>query len=215
MILEKSTGYWATGIELRWDEHRTGWTGRVEYFDDGFPDDHADTRTVSTQGVLYTRYAVTDGNHVSGLTAAIDVLITDATTLGLSLRSPGGDPPRLYYKGDGEHEDSVPPAGWRGLLREQAERIGWSTYGYEPTLYCWAVWDGEPRELVSTASGYLLKTREDALAAVTDGPGDLAWTREHNWLERVSPERLDSLADWDAKTEQEKAGLRPFPKGTR
>lgn len=141
MILISSKGYWATGIVLRWREYagtgfdgvkRSGWGGTVDYHDDGFADDDPDTGRVSTEGTLKTRYSVHDGNAVQGLTVVIDTLIADAARLGIKFRGAGDDTAMLFYEGDGENEDWPPPAGWREMLRAEAERIGWATYGYEP-----------------------------------------------------------------------------------
>lgn len=131
MILEKSTGYWATGIALRWrNDTCTGWAGTVEFFDDGWiGDDDADTGHVSTEGVLRTRYEVTDGPTASGLATVIDVLLADAERLGITFHATPDATPHLWYVGDGETRDYPPPTGWRAMLREQAERIAWATYG--------------------------------------------------------------------------------------
>jgi hypothetical protein len=140
VILIASKGYWSTGISLRWREYagtgfdgvkRSGWGGKVDYCDDGFCDDDPDTGRVSTEGTLVTRYSVHDGDAVDGLTAVIDTLLADAKRLGIEFRIGDGQP-MLFFEGDGENEEWPPPAGWRETLREQAERIGWRTYGYEP-----------------------------------------------------------------------------------
>lgn len=212
MILKRNRRYWAVGIELRWDGHNKGWDGRIDFYDDGFLDADADTRRVSTEGAVHTRNTVRDGNLATGLSVVIDVLIADADTLGISLGA-NGERPRLYYQGDGEHADAVPPADWRQLLRTEAERIGWATHDYEPPWHAWAVWGEEPLQLVGMTCGYLLKTFEDALARLADSPGDLAWIRGHRHLEEVDAERgqalVNALLGWKELTESEKAALRP------
>lgn len=137
MILTKSTGYWATGITLAWREaylsHAESWCGYLDYFDDGFCDDNPDTGAISTQGTLRTRYGVENTDTTSALTAVVNTLILDAASLGITWRGANDNPPMLYYRGDGEDPDYPPPDGYRELLRATAERIGWATYGYEPT----------------------------------------------------------------------------------
>ena len=140
MILHSSKSYWSTGIVVRWREYagtiegvrRSGWGATVDYHDDGFCDDDPDARRVSTEGTLKTRYAVHDGETIDGLTVVIDMLIADATRLGIKFRLAEGMPAALYYEGDGENAECPPPEGWRDMLRAQAERIGWATYGYDP-----------------------------------------------------------------------------------
>lgn len=136
MILERSTHYWAVGITLTWhpasvrdhDGNRVdGWSGEVDYYDDGFADDDPDTTKLSTQGTLRTRYIVADGKQQSAITAIVDTLITDAGRLGIKFRADGGLP-WLYVPGDGEWEDKPVPDGWREMLAAEAERIGWATY---------------------------------------------------------------------------------------
>lgn len=140
MILISSKGYWACGISVRWREYagsdngiqHSGWGGTVDFRDDGFADDDPDTGRVSTEGTLKTRYTVRDGDLTTGLTAVIDTLIADAARLGIDFRDIGDSKPMLYFEGDGEDEEWPPPDGWREMLRAQAERIGWATYGYQP-----------------------------------------------------------------------------------
>lgn len=86
-----------------------------------------DPGRVSTQGVLRTRYGVQDGNHRSGLAAAIDTLIADAHKLGITFKAPCSDTPNLYMHGDGEHSDTEYPDGWRDLINAEADRIGWNS----------------------------------------------------------------------------------------
>lgn len=125
MILASSTGYWSTGIVLRWDMARPGWGGHVDFLDDGFAgDDNADTASVSTEGQLRSRYFVSDGDTTTGLRAVIDTLLADATRLGIVFGGRTGKP-CLYYDGDSESTQFPPPDGWRELLSAEAERIGW------------------------------------------------------------------------------------------
>lgn len=131
MITNKG-GYWAVGMTVRWREHsgrrngvpHGGWDAWLNFYDGGFCDDEPDQGQVSTEGTLRTRYAVADGETVSGLRAAIDTLIRDAQQLGIEFRRIVG-PPSLSYHGDGEDKDWPPPAGWRTLLTVEAERLGW------------------------------------------------------------------------------------------
>jgi len=141
MINKGSATYWSTGVILRWTERAStrerdgrmvsspGWAGRIDYVDDGFCDDNADTGRVSTEGTLHTRYAVPDGDKVPGLTAVVDALLADAERMGIRF-GVGGQGPQLYYDGDAENQDYPPLPGWRGMLAEEARRIGWtSPYG--------------------------------------------------------------------------------------
>ncbi len=125
MISKDGTGFWATGITVHYSEGR-GWGGAVEYYDDGFVDDAADTGRIATQGELRTRYFVKDGETVTGLSAVVDVLLADAERLGIRFRAVAADAPSLYYKGDGEWQDYPAPDGWKALLEAEAQRIGWA-----------------------------------------------------------------------------------------
>ncbi len=118
--------YWTTGITVYWDTHNGGWHALCEYLDDGWVgDNNADLQKVSTQGKLETRYAVKDGDLVSGLTAAVDAVLADAQRLGIQFGTPAGDGPTLYYTGDGEWADYPAPDGWRELLAAESGRLGW------------------------------------------------------------------------------------------
>jgi hypothetical protein len=136
MITTRNTGYWATGISVRWHEHsgshdgvpHGGWSAKVDFLDDGFCNDDADAAQISTEGTLRTRYSVRDGNRVSGLRAAIDALLLDIKRLGIEMRGSDASPPSIYYHGDGEDPEWPPPVGWRELLAAEAERIGWTSY---------------------------------------------------------------------------------------
>lgn len=135
MISENGT-YWSTGITVTYQWTRTSpisgaWSAELDYCDDGFAgDDNPDTTGISTEGVLRTRYAVSDGEVRSGLSAVIDTLILDAQKLGISFSSPIGTP-SLYIHGDGKDEDFPPPANWREMLVAEAKRIGWRSYGFD------------------------------------------------------------------------------------
>lgn len=136
MILHKSTSYWATGITLTWHPdipadyqgaRTTGWSGKLDYFDDGWAgDDNPDRGRIATEGTLRTRYRVADSQQTA-LAAVIDTLIADAQRLGIQLGT-SADGPRLYVPGDGEWDDHPLPDDWRNLLAAEAQRIGWKTY---------------------------------------------------------------------------------------
>jgi hypothetical protein len=138
VILERSTTYWSVGITLTWhpegarDEKGAkvdGWSGSVDYYDDGFAgDDDADSGTLCTEGTLRTRYVVADGRQQTALSAIVDTLIADAARLGIEFRISGKDSARLYVPGDGEWDSHPLPDGWRQLLAAEAERIGWVSY---------------------------------------------------------------------------------------
>ena len=134
MILRSSISYWTVGITVCWrsrsgsrnGEPTSGWSASLDFLDDGFTNDDADSGQVSTQGRLETRYAVSDGARASGLSVAIDTLIADAQRLGITFGGPAG-PPYLFYFRDGEDKMHRPPAGWRHLLATEAARIGWTS----------------------------------------------------------------------------------------
>lgn len=131
-MISSSGRYWSTGITLHWQENSariedelfSGWYASLDYRDDGFADNDSETGRISTEGTLHTRYAVLDSKTRTGLSLAIDTLLTDAERLGIDF-SHVTVGPFLYYKGDGEDPDHVPPADWRNMLAAEAERIGW------------------------------------------------------------------------------------------
>lgn len=128
MIKTANDGYWATGITVTWLARRSsGWRASLDFYDNGFNDDNTDAGLVSTQGHLQTRYFVTDGENESGLTTALDVLLTDAQRLGITFLGVTDAKPVLYYWRDGGDEDYPPPVGWKETLAGQAERLGWRT----------------------------------------------------------------------------------------
>jgi hypothetical protein len=137
VILELSTTYWSVGIVLKWhpegardhDGNKApGWSGEVEYYDDGWAgDDDADAGKVSTEGVLRTRSVVADGGQRTALAAITDTLIADASRLRIKFRD-HEHLPRLYVPGDGKWADTPLPDGWRELLAAEAARIGWKSY---------------------------------------------------------------------------------------
>lgn len=102
--------YWTTGITLKYDG-RGKWAASIHFYDDGFCQDE------STEGTLHTRYFV----HAE---VAIDALIADAAKMGIKLTKFNDGKPSLYAYDDGESKDWPMPDGWRELLAEQAERIG-------------------------------------------------------------------------------------------
>jgi hypothetical protein len=127
-------GWWATGIIVAWTYAGGGdygWAATVNYLDGGFVDDVPGTSHISTEGQLRTRYAVRDTQDLaSSLPQVIDVILADAARLGITWRDPS-----LYYMGDGEDDNYVPPGGWRETLGEQSDRIGWQRiYGEQPRL---------------------------------------------------------------------------------
>lgn len=146
-IFKRSGGYWSAGITVIWSpraktvngETHSGWKASLDFYDDGHAgDENAAAEQISTQGHLETRYFVTDadipstphrpGGTASGLTTAIDVLLTDAERLGIDLMTWTDDRPFLYYRGDGEDPNFEPPQGWREALNREAGRMGWRSY---------------------------------------------------------------------------------------
>lgn len=112
------TGYWATGIHVRYHPGNTGgpvgaeepreWSALVEYCDDGFVNWRA------TEGVLRTRYACPT------LSDAIDLIRADAERLGIEWRPA----PTIYVPQDGEGDDPMPD-NWGALIAAECERLGW------------------------------------------------------------------------------------------
>jgi hypothetical protein len=122
-------GYWATGITVRYGYSGMdlyGWAAKVDFYDNGFCDDDTDAGAVSTQGTLKTRYLVREGTgaDADSLAVAIDAVKRDAERLGISFPE-RAVPPTVYYEGDVEDEECPPPPGWRGMVNEQAQRLGW------------------------------------------------------------------------------------------
>jgi hypothetical protein len=121
-------GYWSTGITVTHVAGGTGgpasdpqpreWGAKAEFFDDGF------CQTASTEGELRTRYTV------GTLSEAVDLVRVDAERLGVVWKEP-----TIYMKGDGEDEEFPPPHGWKQLLADECQRLGWrDTYlRYEAT----------------------------------------------------------------------------------
>jgi hypothetical protein len=135
MISNDGTGrYWATAIIVKWHEHAgssggepfSGWSGSVDFLDDGFCDDNADAARVSTEGTLRTRYAVQDGQTVPGLRVVIDTLIADAARLEIRF-GVGDQQPTIFYKGDGEDSGWSPPPRWQQMLSDECARLGWES----------------------------------------------------------------------------------------
>jgi len=131
MILTKSSGYWSTGITLRYRDaygnRPESWSGSLDFHDDGFLNDNPTTGVVSTEGTLRTRYFVEGRPAEVALAAVINTLIADASRLGIHFEN-SVSKPALYYAGDGNDEEFPPPEGWRHMLRMQADRIGWDSY---------------------------------------------------------------------------------------
>jgi hypothetical protein len=116
--------YWATGITVHADpEHMDRWTAEVVYVDDGLPggDDNTDKGVISTEGRLYTRYAVRPGDTADALTAAIDVIKADAERIGVTWAKDA----TVCYIGAGRWDVFPPPARWRETVNAQAVRLGW------------------------------------------------------------------------------------------
>lgn len=112
--------YWSTGILVRHDNGK--WHATVEYFDNGFVDDNADDRRVSTEGKLHTRYYLRDGKHADALTIAIDTVKADAERLGITWRDVWATEAKATIYMD---DEETAPAGWRELANAQARRLGW------------------------------------------------------------------------------------------
>jgi hypothetical protein len=100
--------YWSAGIILKYGH--SAWSAQVDFFDDGVLKDEC------TEGNLRTRYFVS-------IELAIDTVKADAERLGIEFLTPS-----LLGYCDGLSEDWPMPKGWRGLLIEQAERIGWNCH---------------------------------------------------------------------------------------
>lgn len=136
MISTTGGRYWSIGITVTYapfaerinGEPYSGWHASLDYCDDGFANNDPEKGQVSTEGKLHTRYPVRNSKVRSGLSIAIDTLLADAERLGIKFTNWGDEPPRLYYKGDGEDSDHPAPEDWRDMLKAEAGRIGWGTY---------------------------------------------------------------------------------------
>lgn len=110
--------YWSTGILVTYIEGGTGgpvaapeprlWAAKAEFFDNGF------CEIRSTEGEIHTRYSCPT------IEEAIDLVKADVERLGIEWR-----PGTIYMRGDGEDEEFPPPADWRRIVNQQAERLGW------------------------------------------------------------------------------------------
>lgn len=126
--------YWATGITVRYMEGPR-WGASLDFYDDGFMNDSPGG--ISTQGTFGTRYLVQTTDVPDPLPAVLDALIADAARLGIEFRDALDAPPMLYVAGDGgvasdgEAAGEGLPDNWRQLLQEQADRLGWRTYGQQ------------------------------------------------------------------------------------
>lgn len=205
--MNDTTGkYWANGLTVTYlqpyGERPGAWKADLDFFSgSGF-------QRVSTEGEIRTNF-IQDAALHSSLPQCIDALLGCARDLGIRVFDPAGRHVSLYYAGDGESEQFPPPEGWRDLLREQAQRLGWATYGYQPTVYHWAFWTLDRRELLGTSSGPGLTTASAALKQFTDGEYDYEDTKNGTWREACDQARIEKLRDWDALSEDERVRLRP------
>lgn len=106
----------SSGIILKYGG-KGKWAAIVKFFDAGFCEDK------STEGQLHTRYFV-------NIETAIDTIVEDATRMGIEFMV--NDTGRRCLVGFeyGESADWPMPTGWKQILRDQAERIGYaSVYG--------------------------------------------------------------------------------------
>ena len=100
------------------DEMGTMWMAVAEVQDQYF----ADGKAVSLE--LKSRYWRED------IAEAIDNVLEVAKQIGVEWGSSAQDKPHIYYYGDGEDPDNLPPQGWKYALKEQCDRIGWK-FPYE------------------------------------------------------------------------------------
>jgi hypothetical protein len=123
-MISRTGFYISTGITLTHRATSEGsWASSLTFIDEGFCNDMVEYYAVSTEGTLSTRYYVSGAHGVTGLDCAVGVLIKDAHRLGIAFRDPF-----IYYRGDGEYPDFPPPPGWRKLLADHANKIGWRSY---------------------------------------------------------------------------------------
>lgn len=123
-MISKDGRYWATGITVRYGYKgagQFGWGASLNFYDDGFVSDSTGDQLISTEGELRTRYMVGDDDKFSGLSVAVNVLLSDAENLGIRFMESAA----IYYHQDGEDADNPPPDGWRGALGAEAARLGW------------------------------------------------------------------------------------------
>jgi hypothetical protein len=107
--------YWSTGIIVKYGgraEYQDEWAASLTFHDDGF------AQKGTTEGTLTTRY-------FEPLAQAIDTIKADAEKLGIVFRPTVTRAPHIFAYEDGLSDDWPMPDGWRKLLHEQAERIGW------------------------------------------------------------------------------------------
>ena len=95
-------------------EGRYGWQADLHWNSGGILTDGF------VEGVISTRY--------------FEETLTDAVSYVWDIKEQFGlqDIPMgvaLFYKGDGEDPSNPPPSGYRALLKEEAEKREWKTYG--------------------------------------------------------------------------------------
>jgi hypothetical protein len=100
------------------------WCAEVSYSDPSAT--MAPPPSVPVAGILQARNLSYDGEDPGlRLAAVIDAVKRDADRLGIEFRAGATGGPRVYYRTLHDHAIAVPPANWRGLIAEQAERLGW------------------------------------------------------------------------------------------
>ena len=106
--------YWSTGIRLRFSGGAGGWSGSVDFWDQGYGERDLDEGDIAIGGRLRSRGSVDD------LDALTNTLKRDAEHLGIEFKVPA-----LYYQGAGN--DAEPPISADQLheIRGEAHRIGW------------------------------------------------------------------------------------------
>jgi len=101
---------YASGIAV-WHDGHEGWRAKVTFDDFG----HCDRGSI--HGHIATKYA-------DELSYSVDTIKQDAEKLGIIFYSIPDFAPTVFYPGDGEWPEYLPPNNWREILRQEAKRIG-------------------------------------------------------------------------------------------
>ena len=79
--------YYFVGLNLQYGysgRGENGWSATLDFHDGGFANDNVAAGIVSTEGTLRTRYSLRDSNGVSGVQVALESILRDASSLGIS-----------------------------------------------------------------------------------------------------------------------------------
>lgn len=110
---------WSTGVKVDYSVG-AGWAATLEW----------QSSSSLTEGVISTY------SRASTLAESIDMVMNHVEAMNILFINMEAPVPVLWYQGDGDSPQYVPPENWRELLREEAQKRGWITYrqdriGYE------------------------------------------------------------------------------------